>query len=437
MAKNSGINRTINIPQANIFGRIGTGIGQGLGEQIPKEIERARLAAGLKQLGEQKDQTPFQQFSALASIPGVTPQMIESGSKLLRESARGQALALENQPKPSPFTQEVIKAGAPSESNVPSITKQEPLANIQEGYIPPTQEEIYSRAGKRYNENPALFGNDPQKAIDAEIDRASREQQIADAYQTHHANLSKIQDNVVDRLRGHSQTLKVKVPANVYSKVEDEAIQATKPKKDGGRGLTEQQAMKEYGDKLDAISRDYSGLDSLSGWGITGRKANESLRVFKSLQKKFDERHDTENMADTLIGENGLSPMTAYAIAEPVSSVPAIQKRLSTAPSIQKPGTEKGYLIPNYDPERTAKTLELAKELAPLLTEKGSPLAVAYELDKKGYDGSVWLDYVSGKRDDLNLRSNQIRQLDKPGSVTGTLNDWWLSSWTGLDNEGE
>lgn len=73
------------IKQANIFGRIGSGIGQGLAQQLPQEIERGRLASGLQNLEGQQGLSPFQQFSRLAAIPGITPQMIESGANLLRE----------------------------------------------------------------------------------------------------------------------------------------------------------------------------------------------------------------------------------------------------------------------------------------------------------------------------------------------------------------
>src|ERR1700690_3118350 len=75
------------IKQANIFGRIGSGIGKGLSEQLPKEIERNRLAAGLKELGERKDLTPFQAFSAAPSLPGSTPQIQQTSGNLLMQQA--------------------------------------------------------------------------------------------------------------------------------------------------------------------------------------------------------------------------------------------------------------------------------------------------------------------------------------------------------------
>lgn len=73
------------IKQANIFGRIGSGVGKGLAEQLPKEIERGRLAAGLKQFEQDSGNlNPIQQLARLSSIPGITPQMIQSFHELAK-----------------------------------------------------------------------------------------------------------------------------------------------------------------------------------------------------------------------------------------------------------------------------------------------------------------------------------------------------------------
>lgn len=73
------------ISKGNIFGRIGTNLGKGLAEQLPKEVERGRLAAGLKDLSERKDQTPFEKFSGLAATAHEYPQIVHSGSELLKQ----------------------------------------------------------------------------------------------------------------------------------------------------------------------------------------------------------------------------------------------------------------------------------------------------------------------------------------------------------------
>lgn len=413
------------VKQGDIFGRIGTGFGQGLAEQVPKEIERNRLASGLQQFEkESANLTPIQQLARLSAIPGITPQMIQSFGELGRQQAKANAISnLQSQTVPSPFPNSTPTPPGAEEKKAPSLTEEETLAKAQQGYIPPTQEQLYNEAGKAFNENPALFENNPAKAIQWAEDKALREEAIAQAHQKRHEDLTRIQDNVVKRLKDHSGRLGVEIPANVYSKIEDEAIQATKPKNKGGNGLTEQQAMKKYGEELDRISRDYQGIKSIGNWSVTGRKPDETIRNIKSLQKKFKERDDTENFGDKLISETKLSPIMAYSFAEPVYQIPKVKNELSNLPPINKTRSED----PIYE------TLLIAPKLAETMGQEASPLAIAFELKKKGYDPQTWLSYVTDNQKNLKLLGSQIRQLDKPNSLLGTFNDWWLSSWTGLE----
>lgn len=432
------------IKQGDIFGRIGSGIGRGLAEQLPEEVTRGRLAAGLKNLSEQKNQTPFQQFSSLAAIPGITPQMIQSGAELLRQQARGQALAdfqaKQNQPKPSPFPaaspQNAGKPGQPA----PSITQERPLAEIQEGAIPPTREEEFARAGQLYNENPARFGNDPQKALDFVASETERNQAINQAYQAKHENLSRIQDNVVGRLKAQYERLKgggeSRVPAELYSKIEDEAIQATKSRKEGGEGLTEQQAMKKYGDRLNDAERDFAKIDEIGNWGVTLRPSASTLRSMKELQHKMEALDQTDNFAKKLISKNKLSPVLAYAIAEPVSRVPQISGILRSLPSLKmelSPGTN--TFLPVAASVSVPKTVAIIPKLAELVknNEMASPLAIAYELDKKGYDAQTWLQYLTDHARELNLKQRQSEQSSTPLNLVSPWNDWWLQSFSGID----
>lgn len=422
----------------DVWGSVGKGFARGLSEQVPKEIERSRLSSGLKQFEQDSaGLNPMQQLARISTIPGVTPQMIQSFGELAKQQARGQALDQQKGPATFPMPQ-AVPGAQPQGKESPSITQEEPLKQIQEGYIPPTQDEVIADAGRRYNENPALYGHDPQRAIDAAETSAIREQSRQEAFQKKHENLTKLQDNVVKRLGGHAKDLNVQVPANVYSTIEDKAIQATKPKKldangknIGGEGLTEQQAMKKYGAELDDVSREYSKINEIGNWGITGRPAKETLRSLKALQEDFEKREDTENLAAKLISDNKFSPKMAYAVAQPVYRVPEASRYIKELPRLER----SPFLGYNVDPTISVpKTMEIAPALAKMLksNDKLSPLAVAYEIEKLGYDPQTWLQYVTDNQEDLNLRGNQGKQLKTPNNLMGTLNDWWLESWSGL-----
>lgn len=431
------------IKQAPLSARLGTGLAKGLAEQVPKEIERNRLASGLKSLEEQKGLTPFQQFSRLAAIPGITPQMLQSGSELLRQQARGQALAdfqnQQNAPKPSPFP---FNNKIASESKFPSITQEKPLEQIQEGYIPPTIEERDAIAGEAYNSNPAFFANDPQKAIQWADDKIAQEEKINAAYLRKHQNLNAIQDNVINRLKAQSDRLQTQVPAEVYSRIEDEAIQATKPKKEGGRGLTEQQAMKEYGEKLNDFSKDWSKIPTWGTWGLTQRSANETLRSMNTVQRKMEEAGATDLFAQQMQKDNQISPKLSFAIAQPVKNIPNLSSYMKSLKPVPGYGKFLSQSMGRGNPsggwssgKSKQETLKIAPELAKFVkeNEKASPLAIGYELEKKGYDLRTWLDWLNDNADNLNLRQKQTEQLSIPQQEVVPMADWWLQSFSGVE----
>ena len=423
------------VKQGDIFGRIGTGIGKGLSEQLPKEIERGRLASGLEKLGKQEGLTPFQQFSALASIPGVTPQMIQSGTDLLRQQARGQALSAGQGTPITKFPEQPRQNIVPEkgESNVPSITKGSLLENIQKGYKPRSEDEKFAAAGQKYNSNPAFYGNDPQKAIDYEnqIDITEEKRFLTDEAQ--YNRLDDIQKNVVGRLKDQSTRLETEVPAELYSKIEDEAIKATKPRSEGGKGMSEQQAMKEYGDKLNDASRQFEKIKQLGSWGTSLRPANETIRSINQLQKEMEELDQTDNAALQLVKDAQVSPQFAYAAFEPVKRVPKMASFIKQLPALAPMHTIFESKVPPSI--SVPKTLEIAPELAKFVkdNDKASPLAISYEIQKKGYDPSTFLQYLNDHAKELNIKKRQSEQAATPLNTIDPWNDWWLSSFSGIE----
>ncbi len=429
------------IKQANIFGRLGSGVGKGLAEQVPKEIENYRLRSGLQNLADLSDQgglSPAQFLAKASGTYGVTPQHVQSFAELAKQQARGQALIessnKQRQPQESPFPQREPQVN-PQGGQSPSITKEKPLAKIQEGYIPPTREEKDLLAGDVYNQNPARWNNDPQKAIEWVEDKVHQEEKINEAYERQHGKLSDIQDNVIKRLKDHVSNLGAQIPAEVYSKIEDKAIQATKPRSEGGEGLTEQEAMKKYGKEADEISRQYNDVEAIGDWTLPLRKPKETLAAINSLRKQFKERGDVRNFAHTLEAKIGTSPSFSYALADPVKEYPKLNLALKNLPVLKGKTVSAGRGLVGTqgitNKESREKTLKAAEELFPLLKSGASPQSVGWELQKKGYDPAVWKEYLTERKDELT--GLQIDQLPKLDSATGRFNDYWLSSWSGIE----
>lgn len=67
------------ISLGSFWGRLGTGVGEGLAEQMPKEMDRSRMKKDLKKFeDEASGLTPLQQTSRLASVYGMTPGMMQN-----------------------------------------------------------------------------------------------------------------------------------------------------------------------------------------------------------------------------------------------------------------------------------------------------------------------------------------------------------------------
>ena len=423
------------VKQPNIFGRIGTGIGKGLAESLPKEMERGRLSAGLQQF--EKDSgnlNPLQQYTRLAAIPGITPQMIQALPEVLKQQNQSKALIEQanTSNKPPPFPSQGTTQG-----NQPSagLTTRPGLEATRKGYIPPTYQQTLQRAGQLYNENPQLYSNDPQKAIAAAQQEAQQEQNINTAHQNQRQGEQNIQNAVQGNLQTQGGLLNANVPGNVYSDIEQRAVRSVLPKEEGGEGLTDQEAKIKYGNELDEVSRQYQAMKTIASPGEALKPPSEVRRGIKSLREDFKKRNDLRNFADTLISVNKLSPPIAYNQAYPVSEIPELSKLLNKFPDVNtKTDFKRGFpetKASDYNSDAILK--QLTPKLAENMGKEGSPLSISQELYTKGYDPSYFMDYLKDNRDKLELTSRQADELTKTRNFLPTLDDIWLFKLSGQD----
>lgn len=419
----------------DLFGRIGKGIGQGLSEQIPKEVERYRLSSGLKAL--EKDSanlTPLQQLTRLSSIPGITPQMVQSFGDLAKQQAfskifQDQQSAQTQQPREYIPRQEDFTSASPSTSPQSATTKEGVQATLQP-FVPPPYQQLVKEASELMSKNPGVSFD---SALGAVQNKYNQEQAISDAMIRKRQLEQDVQSKAESELGKEIQRRGANIPGNVLSKIENEAIASVRDGK-----MTEKQASTKFGEDAEKISRDYSAVKGLGNYNLILDSPEKILSSIKNLRKQFSSRNESRELADTLIGENGLSPPFAYALANPVSSQKDLSSEIDSLPSLKTktkviPGGM-GVIGTSGTPRKDveAKSLDVSKKLAPLLGKKGSPLSVYYELEKKGYDPEIWKNYLIDNQNDLDLTVNQVQELNKKSSSwQGWLNDWWLKAFSG------
>ncbi len=420
--------------RGSIFGRIGKGVGQGFAEQAPKEMERGRLARGLQQLeSEIGNLSPLQQLTRLAAIPGALdrPQLVQSFGELAKQQAQAGALSKginkQEQPTEFPRTPRPQKQETPK---TPSITTTEPIKATIENYIPKSYEQILDRAGQLYNENQALYKNDPQLALQAATQEDAQNQSINAAQQTKRKTQQDVQTRVQNELRTQAENAGVTIPDNVYSDIENRALDAV-----NSGEMTELQAGKHFKKELDAISRDYKAIETVGTAKLISRSPSGNKDALRSIRNKFKERNDLENFTDAIIANNGLSPSKAAYLAYDIKDNKEMNNAIANLkPLTAEPKFEKGYFTNEIPSEKIEnETLKISKKLAPLLKKDVSPLAVAEELKSRGYDPQVWMRYLDQNRKNLEFSEWQGRQLDKPRNFSNTLNDIWMFTWSGLD----
>lgn len=416
------------VQPGNFAGRLGEGLGKGLAEQIPKETEHYRLSQGLRQLQEEgKNLSPSDFYTRAASIYGATPEMQRQLGELARERQRGEnfvkkgKIEEEQKPKFLETTKPEIKETTPGKA--PSITTSRGIQATVKPFIPRDFSELRNAAAVAYEANPAFYSHNPQNAIAEQAQIDQQELLRSEALQGERKGQQDVQTTVKEGLDNQIKSLKAKIPANVKSNIEDKAIKSVLPVEEGGEGLTEQEALKQYGEEADAISRDYEALNTLGNYSFLANNPKNAMTSIKNLRSKFKDRDDLENFADTLVGTNGLSVPKGYYLAYPINENKDLNNFIVKLPDAHRTQTE--------DP--VFETRKIAPQISKTMNKEDSPLAIYEELNAKGYSGDEFLKYLTENRKSLNLSERQGRELDKPRNWYPNLNDMWLFTFLGLD----
>ncbi len=340
------------VKQGDIFGRIGTGLGQGLAEQLPKEMEHARLSAGLKKLGEESPNlSPTEFLTKAYSTYGITPQMVQSlgeAAKYQRQRAAYKPRSGEmyprssgeSSPQPSPenarfvqdmavgnrgeganrkFPVEAQGRGAPNQ-NIPSNYKneeQEALHNKPENVVenpllekfqpkkPWSQERLEDTAFRNMERDPDLGLT---KAFEMAREEEAREMAMPEAERRLKEYNEETREKVGKEVDSHLETLLQKTGADIYSDLTGNNLvnlrKAAFNDLKNNPNLDEKAAGEKWAKKglhLAQVKNEIRALANREPWDrvIPDRKV-KTLKSLKAAQKIFAETGNSNEFFDML-----------------------------------------------------------------------------------------------------------------------------------------
>jgi len=437
----SKVTSTINIPQPSIAGRIGTGIGKGLAEQLPEEITRGRLSHGLNQVANQRGLTPFQQFSQLASTPGITPQMLQSGAELLKQQGIRQAYGRGRNPEGAPGQggmqgetghpmqplpgfnipgrqgsvagqgqsqgQSALTPNLPSReqalANEPAA-RENPLSDKFTPAAPWNQEKQEDAINEAFNRGVATNFNEAS-------DYANRQREIyenaPEAYRKQ-LDYQKGVDNEVDDLFDKDLKTRLQKEGNETYKDATGDFQLNLKKlarnKVATGEMTPRQAAEYYSTKALDLAKSKNRVSEIANRDIMDKvlphKKEQTLKNLESIADTWSELGNSEELYNLLRSNLDLSPGGAAAIAyKPKGSLKSFldKSNLNIGPS-------------------NKSTKRFAEKLFEHMGPNDSFLSVAREMkhrDPLHFDERAFFDYLRENRDKYGYNPRLVREIDQ------------------------
>jgi hypothetical protein len=451
------------IKQANIFGRIGSGIGQGLAEQIPKEIERNRLASGLRQFEQEyQNMTPMQQLARLSSIPGIPNQTIQSFSELARRQNLANAYGRSGGGVPG--LQEggsgnLVSIGGNDPSQQinqqlnQQLSEQPPMMNqrsSQTGPVPsseyspqqiettnPLAEELQPRTqwspekrNARVSEYISM-GFTPEESRQLASDDEGRYLSEPASYRERRDYLKDVKKNLKQDLKSSIEEKLQKSGESAFQDIEGDHLN------DLMRGASRDLRMKPRATEEDVIN-DWSNraLDYAKSkaqfkkdaavTGIEGFFKPELYDNLKSYSQDFSKAGRSEEYYNLLKSQYGMSPQGAASIAYPV--------RKPIQDFLQKERNQFGKELRSKGRAASDEQISnfvrgLATRIGEVIKPEDSLLAIAAQF-QKDYPGFYqhqreFFDQLREDAEDLGLTARQRREI--PQGVPG-----WVSPWGDL-----
>lgn len=452
------------IKQGDIFGRVGSEFGKGLAESMPKEIERGRLAEGLGRF--EKDSVnlnPMQQLARLSSIPGITPQMVQSFSELARhqnlknayanratgseqwmnQSSPNQnmgmtsALSLPNQQgqpqqsvQTSPqFNNQRTPSVAPGEIT-PEIVNENALNPAALTRAPWTPEQRDAKVVDYINQ-----GFLPAQAKELASDDETRDLAVPGALQKRNLELSQKSEEARSEFRRQLDTKLQKQGEGVFKDVTGEMLinmeRGLERDLRTNPNISFKDAANDWSNRALNVAKAKDQLNKLSETsGIIENilEGDKTLKKLRSYENMFKKSGNSEEYYNLLREKFALSPQGAATVAFPLNKeVDKYIKNLSPIhPTFGKRGS-----IPNS--QRVAElSRKTAIDLESKIESDQSILAIARALSEKDptFDQQEFFDQLNEDKDLIRLNDRQRRELaEGPRDIIPSWGDISVFPW--------
>lgn len=418
------------VKQGNIFGRIGAGIGKGLAEQLPKETDRLRLTKGLKDFEtEAPNLNPLQQATRLASIPGMTPEMMYTLGPFIKQIAqrrealeqsekgglpdekKGMMMPSQNQPFSEIFSTskskfQGLKGKEATEAQLTPIQRMSPA-------------QLDAAAARLSNEAPNLYpdlGSARQKIIDDENRIIQNIEEQRAVGQTADTIRQKIEANLLKRWGGEktSKDIDPVIQRELIDRYETELSDPNNKK-------SEAQLEKEYGDLGRKIAKATTNLKSKAKEGVATAGPSKKIDTIKETRKVYKDAGLLKQFQDLVQSDFNIStPLAAYFTYPPSQEAEKIVKKYSKG--FNKTATA---AIPALAKKAS---IEAADEISKLDLNDQSLLALSEIAKESGLDGNVFFNRLKSNMDsglfESNERFENERQIGLPNMPA--LQDFWL-----------
>lgn len=441
----------------NLGSRLGAAVGSGIASTLPKEVERMRLSQGLKDLGKMENASPFERFAALAGIPGITPQMIESGAELLKQQrmrkaygqsqgSQGQSGQMGQQPQPGQDFRDVqfgqtgespmVPASQSQAALQPGSTEQQALTNPPSAFQHPGDEKYQpALPWNQQMQDSAIneaFDTGKAENLNEAMNYANMQRELYEkAPEKERARLNynrEIDQNTEELFRNELEQRLQKKGEKTFEDVPGE-LQLSLIKKaqnDVATGkMTPKQASEFYSQ---------SALDLVKSFNIAKKNANPDILDMVNPKKKLERMKSLQVTADQFEklgagdyyynfltnkgkdeqGNNlgmGLSPGMAAMIQYPISQ------------SVEKIISEAKFPTFGYD-NIQKETNRIADEVLNNMTPNDSILSIARQLKDRqpSFDETAFFDYIRANPNKWNFNPRLTREVQT--GVSDVLPNW-------------